>query len=187
VAAPARVAELVYAMDSKSIARKGMRVRIPPRASMIRAATPTDARAIAEVHVASWRAGYRGLMPEDYLATLSIPERVALWEMILGDGQTTVLVAGDPIAGFVAFNAEKGEIGALYVDPPHFRTGVGGALLTAAHEHLANSAEVVLWVLRDNQAASAFYTRHGYEIDGATAIHEPSGALQVRMARQTPE
>ena len=30
---PARVAELVYAMDSKSIARKGLRVRIPPRAS----------------------------------------------------------------------------------------------------------------------------------------------------------
>ena len=28
----ARVAELVYAMDSKSIVRKGMRVRIPPRA-----------------------------------------------------------------------------------------------------------------------------------------------------------
>jgi hypothetical protein len=31
----ARVAELVYAMDSKSIARKGMRVRIPPRALTI--------------------------------------------------------------------------------------------------------------------------------------------------------
>ena len=30
---PAAVAELVYAMDSKSIARKGMWVRLPPAAS----------------------------------------------------------------------------------------------------------------------------------------------------------
>jgi hypothetical protein len=54
---PARVAELADAMDSKSIARKGVRVRIPPRALTIRPATRADARAIAEVHVASWRAG----------------------------------------------------------------------------------------------------------------------------------
>jgi hypothetical protein len=41
----ARVAELVYAMDSKSIARKGMRVRIPPRAlSTFCAAAVDDAR-----------------------------------------------------------------------------------------------------------------------------------------------
>jgi ribosomal protein S18 acetylase RimI-like enzyme len=45
----ARVAELVYAMDSKSIVRKGMRVRIPPRALPVRRATPEDARALAEL------------------------------------------------------------------------------------------------------------------------------------------
>jgi ribosomal protein S18 acetylase RimI-like enzyme len=187
VAAPARVAELVYAMDSKSIARKGMRVRIPPRALMVRAATPADASAIAELHVASLRAGYRGLMPDAHLDGLSVDERLTVWETLLTDGRTTVLVADDPIAGFVSFDAQKGWIGALYVDPPRFRTGVGTALLTVAHEHLASLPETVLWVLQGNTPAFAFYTRHGYETDGGTAIHEPSGCLQLRMARETPE
>jgi ribosomal protein S18 acetylase RimI-like enzyme len=157
---------------------------------MIRAATLEDARAIAEVHVASWREGYRGLMPDQYLAELSVAQRVALWETILSDGQTVVLVAsggGDPIAGFVAFNPEKGEIGALYVDPPRLRSGVGTALLAAVHERLAGKPEIVLWVLDGNDAARAFYERHGYEADHATALHEPTGALQVRMARTSPE
>jgi ribosomal protein S18 acetylase RimI-like enzyme len=188
MSAPARVAELVYAMDSKSIARKGMRVRIPPRALMIRAATLADARAIADVHVASWRAGYRGLMPDAYLDGLAVADRVALWETILVDGVTVVLIApGEPIAGFVAFNPSTGEIGALYVDPTRFRTGVGSALLAAAHERLAEHPEVVLWVLDGNEAARAFYGRHGYEADNATALHEATGAVQVRMARRTPE
>jgi ribosomal protein S18 acetylase RimI-like enzyme len=154
---------------------------------MIRAAQPQDARPIAELHVASWRAGYRALMPEAYLDELSVEDRVALWETILADGQTTVLIAGDPIAGFVAFNEETAEIGALYVDPPRFRTGVGTALLAAAHERLARHPEIVLWVLDGNDAARAFYERHGYEADNATALHEATGALQVRMARRRPE
>src|SRR5262245_29385455 len=132
-----------------------MRVRIPPRALMIRPATSEDARAIAELHVASWRAGYKGLMPDAYLAELSVEDRVGLWETILVDGETTVLVAEEPIAGFVAFNVEKGEIGALYVDPPRFRTGIGSALLAAAHERLADRPEVVLWVLEGNDGARA--------------------------------
>jgi ribosomal protein S18 acetylase RimI-like enzyme len=154
---------------------------------MIAAATPRDARAIAEVHVASWRAGYKGLMPDAYLDGLSVDERTALWETILTDGETTVLIAGPGIAGFVAFNARKGEIGALYVDPPRFRTGIGTELLAAAHERMAHLPEVVLWVLEGNDAARAFYERHGYTADNATALHEPTGALQVRMARSLRE
>jgi GNAT superfamily N-acetyltransferase len=156
---------------------------------MIRAATLADARAIARVHVASWRAGYRGLMSDGYLAELSVEQRVALWETILDDGATTVLVSdhGDGIEGFVAFNEERAEIGALYVNPPRLRTGVGTALLAAVHERLAHKPEVVLWVLQGNDAARAFYERHGYEADNATAIHEPTGAVQVRMARRSPE
>jgi ribosomal protein S18 acetylase RimI-like enzyme len=180
---PARVAELADAMDSKSIARKGVRVRIPPRALTIRAATPADARAIAEVHVASWRAGYRGLISDEVLARLSVDQRHAQWETILADGRTTVLVAGD-VAGFVAFERDTREIRALYVDPPRFRTGIGTALLQAAHDRLAG--DVALWVLEGNEAALAFYRRHGYEVDGAKA-HDATGVEQLRMTRRSPE
>ena len=38
----------------------------------IRAAIPDDARAIAEVHVASWRWAYRDDLPEDTIASRSV-------------------------------------------------------------------------------------------------------------------
>jgi hypothetical protein len=52
-------------------------VRIPR--VHIRAASPTDARGIAAVHVASWRTTYRGIVPADYLAGLSADAREHSW------------------------------------------------------------------------------------------------------------
>jgi GNAT superfamily N-acetyltransferase len=178
------VAELVYAMDSKSIVRKDMRVRIPPRALTIRPATFDDARALAVVHVASWRAGYKGLVPDAYLAQLSVDQRAAMWTRLLVDDASTVLVAGE-IDGFVAFEPATAEIRALYVAPRRFRTGIGTRLLEAAHAQLGGST--ALWVLEGNEPAFAFYARHGYARDGATTVHEPTGLTEVRMTRQTRE
>jgi hypothetical protein len=45
----------------------------------LRDATPADAHAIANVLVQSWRAAYRGLLPDDVLAGLSIPDREQFW------------------------------------------------------------------------------------------------------------
>src|SRR5438309_5691153 len=46
----------------------------------LREATRADARAIAEIHVAAWRAAYRDLMPQSYLDSLSVEERAPMWE-----------------------------------------------------------------------------------------------------------
>ncbi|HEY4215527.1 MAG TPA: GNAT family N-acetyltransferase [Gemmatimonadaceae bacterium] len=51
----------------------------------IRKAVPTDAGAIADVHVASWRATYAGLVAQSYLDGLSVAERTAAWERRLGN------------------------------------------------------------------------------------------------------
>jgi len=44
---------------------------------MIRAALPTDAQGIAQVHVRSWQQAYRELLPSDFLDSLSatLPRR----------------------------------------------------------------------------------------------------------------
>ena len=89
------------------------------------------------------------------------------------------------IDGFIAFDPATNEIGALYVAPQRFRQGIGTALLNAAHEALGGST--ALWVLEGNDAAFAFYARHGYTRDGATTIHEPTGLTEVRLTRQTRE
>ena len=181
---PARVAELVYAMDSKSIVRKGMRVRIPPRALPVRRATPDDARALAELHVASWRAGYEGIVADEHLAAQSVDHRHTMWDELLVDESIAVLVAGE-IDGFVAFEPETREIRALYVAPDRFRQGVGTELIEAAHAAL--DGDSALWVFEGNDRAFAFYARHGYTRDGACMVHESTGVTEVRMTRQTRE
>ena len=49
----------------------------------VRGATADDARAIAEVHVASWRWAYRGQVPDRILDELSVDEREAIWRAAL--------------------------------------------------------------------------------------------------------
>lgn len=52
----------------------------------IRQATPADAPAVAAVWVASWRAGYRELLPVEVLAGLSVTTGERRWQEILDDG-----------------------------------------------------------------------------------------------------
>jgi GNAT superfamily N-acetyltransferase len=150
----------------------------------IRPATAADARKLAEVHVASWKAGYEGLVPDWYLARQSVDKRHAQWQEILANASSTVLVAGE-IDGFIAFEPETGEIPVLYVAPASFGQGIGTRLLQAAHAAL--DRDTALWVFAGNERALRFYARHGYQPDGATQVHEPTGLTEVRMTRQTRE
>ena len=154
----------------------------------IRPATPADVRRIAELHVASWRSGYRGLVDDDVLDRLSVDERERQWREHVE--RITVLVAeeGDRLAGFVAFTPATGEIGALYVAPERFRQGTGSALIEAAHEVIAAAGrhEAVLWVFAGNADGRAFYAAHGYEPDGASATESRSGLEEIRMWRNLP-
>lgn len=165
---------------------------------IVRTAIPADAEAIAAVHVRSWQAGYRGLMPDQLLDGLSAAERVPRWRDVAGQaGPGVLLVAehGTGVAGFCAVaepsrdedaDPDVAEIGAIYVDPGHWRTGVGAALMEAALAHLNNRdwREVTLWVLEDNDAAIAFYARFGFAPDGAQNFYEGSGTTGIRLRRR---
>jgi GNAT superfamily N-acetyltransferase len=152
---------------------------------LVRAATFTDARVIAEVHVASWKAGYRGLVAQELLDALSVDERERQWIEYLEGVEVLVIDDGDALAGFVAFDEPTGEVKALYVAPDRFRSGVGSVLLRAAHERLraAGREDVALWVFADHSAARAFYAAHGYAPDGATATNARTGLEEVRLSR----
>ena len=47
---------------------------------LIRRAVVADALQVADVHVRSWRAGYRGMLPQDLLDGLDPQQRVPRWE-----------------------------------------------------------------------------------------------------------
>jgi GNAT superfamily N-acetyltransferase len=157
----------------------------------VRPAVADDARAIAEVHVASWRAAYDGLIADEVLAGLSVDDRADYWATVTdGAGGVAVAIADGTLAGFTAIGPnrdqdlsdEVGELYAIYLDPARWSTGVGHALHEAAIADLAGRGyrTACLWVLDGNARAIGFYERHGWVADGATktddrgayALHE---------------
>jgi GNAT superfamily N-acetyltransferase len=84
--------------------------------------------------------------------------------------------------------SDSGELYAINVDPDHWGTGVGTALLGAAIERLAafGFMRAILWVHPGNQRARAFYEREGWEADGVDRDQEVLGVMvpETRYSRQ---
>ena len=71
---------------------------------VIRPATPEDALAIAAVHVDAWKAAYRGIVPDEFLDSLSIEQRSDAWRQILSEGSpenVMVAQAADSIVDWI--------------------------------------------------------------------------------------
>lgn len=163
----------------------------------VRRATREDVEAIAGIHVRSWQAAYRGILPDELLDSLSVSEQATSWRVLVGSGEehrrTLVAESGGELAGFCSVatrsrdadaDDETAEIGALYVDPDNWRRGVGTALLTSALEELSQAGlhDVVLWVLPENRAALAFYAGFGFRIEeGVEKREERSGRPVIRL------
>lgn len=166
---------------------------------LIRPAVAQDAARIAEVHVRSWQAAYRGLMPQDYLDGLDPADRLPRWQRQLsGPASHEVLVADGShgICGFSAFGptrdqgqdaSQVSEIRAIYLAPEVFGTGVGRQLMAASVERLAAAgyALVTLWVLDSNARARRFYEIAGFRADGAVMADDRAGVRleEVRYSR----
>ena len=86
-----------------------------------------------------------------------------------GDDGTTFLAAVDgELAGVVGahrlpHDPTTVELVAMWSDPRHRRAGVGRALVDAVVAW-AHGDRVVLWVMRGNDGARAFYERLGFEL-----------------------
>jgi GNAT superfamily N-acetyltransferase len=163
---------------------------------VVRQAVVQDARAIAELHVRSWEAAYRGLLSDEEIDYFTLERRAEGWVDLLaepGDNgqQTLVAVAPDAaIAGFSALSARSrdddvsegtGEVVAFYVDPRHFRAGVGRTMMRRSLDELrrARCREATVWVLSGNAGARTFYARCGFAPDGLE--RETAGVLDMRM------
>jgi GNAT superfamily N-acetyltransferase len=84
-----------------------------------------------------------------------------------------------------ALGEDVAELAAMYIDPEHWRQGVGRELMEAALNRLRELpyAEAILWTFEQNERAVAFYERHGWAKDGAARIHVRSGEPAIRMRR----
>lgn len=162
----------------------------------IRAALPSDALAVARVHIRSWQAGYRGLIPDEYLDTLRPEDRAARYTFDNPDPdapQTYVADDGADICGFITLGPSRdddalgrGEIFAIYVDPQRWGERIGGALLRDARSRLSTRfSEAVLWMLAGNERARQFYRNDGWLPDARQRTRDVWGIRidEVRFAR----
>ena len=162
---------------------------------IIRAATTPDAHDIAEVHVASWKTAYRGLMPDSVLDGLFVPKRAEMWRRIISEQKFPLRVAeqDDRIVGLVNFGPARdpdapaltGEILAIYVDPDLWHEGIGRELLRAALSELKSAGfnEATLWVLDSNSRARIFYEQAGFSVDGATKTEIVGDSVAIQEVR----
>ncbi len=131
-----------------------------------------DAAEIARVHVATWRTAYRGLLPDDFLDSLSEPGYEARWVRAISDPGIRVYVAeeSEKVVGFASGGRERagepefsGELYALYVLDEAQGRGHGRQLVRAVVDGLRETGlpNMIVWVLRDNPNARRFYERLG--------------------------
>ncbi len=175
-----------------------------------REAGPADAAAIAALHAESWRAHYRGILPDAYLDGEVLAERQAAWRNALGApraGQVVMVATQQTVlAGFVAIVRDgepdfDAEIENLHVLPRLCGQGLGRRLLGEAVGRLAAAgvASACLWVYDANHAAMRFYRRLGGTADkqgfdpfaGAHAPHTrivwPDLAVLQRACQDQPD
>ncbi len=145
----------------------------------IRRARPADAMAIATVHVAAWRSAYAGILPDPYLAGLSVPRQAAYYQAGLLAGHAALVADdGERIVGFVTMGRRTGaladgEIETLYVLDDFRDQGAGRQLMQGAAEALARAGcrSLFLWVLRDNPSRWFYqHLRGRLAADGQTWV-----------------
>jgi GNAT superfamily N-acetyltransferase len=160
---------------------------------LLRPAVPGEALAISRVHVRSWQAAYRGLLPDEYLDGLRAEERAEKYDFTNPDKsapQTIVAEVDGLIVGFATTSrsqdaslADFGELCALYVDPVSWGRGYGLALAAEAQSRLVTLGfeDALLWILKGNVRADRFYRNDGWQPDGAEKSEMMWGTQVVEL------
>lgn len=150
---------------------------------IIRRGQIEDARAIAHVHVQSWRETYVGLIPQNVLDGLSIDDREQMWCRALQSGRSGMYcaTADAQISGFISVGQSRdrttySEVYALYLLRRYQGRGIGKALFETAKQHARESGTQALrlWVL-DSNPTRGFYESMGGKI-GAEKTENMEGA-----------
>ena len=165
---------------------------------LLRPAEPEDGIAVARVHVRSWQAAYRTLLPDDYLDQLRAEDRAEKYDFASLDPlkpRTVVAAEKGLIHGFATTAPshepdlpDHGELCALYVDPEQWGRGLGMALVSAARARIFELGfrNAVLWVLTGNVRAESFYRIDQWTPDGLCRTDSVWGVTvnEVRYQRR---
>lgn len=155
---------------------------VPQPRQQPRPARLSDAGAIGAVQVASWQTTYRGIVPQDYLDSMTVEDHAERWAHLLarpGILELTFVVEErgrerdrerDRVVGFATGGPERegdrrflGELYAIYLLQENQGQGLGRALVESVSAALLRRglSSMLVWVLRENWGARHFYERLG--------------------------
>ncbi len=124
---------------------------------------------ISKVYEESWKSAYKGIIPQDYLA--SIPKGRWVQGLDNQGRKTLVCIDNGKIFGTTSFCKSRfeqfqgwGEIISIYLLPDYVGKGYGKSLMDATLLELKKQGyeNVFLWVLEENYRARNFYERYGF-------------------------
>jgi ribosomal protein S18 acetylase RimI-like enzyme len=152
-------------------------------------ALPKDAYAVTAIHDAAWRATYQGIIPHLHLERMIARRGPRWWQNQIERGaNVTLLVFDGTPQGYATWGQARGtwpwpagEIFELYVAPVFQGVGLGSRLFTRVKRALEEEGlnRLVVWALKDNEAACAFYGGLG----GAIAAAAPERYGDVSLTR----
>ena len=171
----------------------------------IRLAHINDADGLARVRVDSWRVAYKGIVPDEHLASLSYEKSASRWRESLSNANSAsfVYVAQDDdgtIIGFASGGPERdgdpnylGELYTIYLHPDYLRQGIGRQLAQTVARRLIEMglSSMLVWVLAQNPSRQFYEALGGkylykktIEIGGASLIDVAYGWLDIHTLAQ---
>ncbi len=105
---------------------------------VIRAASLTEAGAVARIYIDCWHSGYHGILPAAFAERLDLADQTEIWHAAIrtpGNATLVAVSATGELVGFVCGGPERSgstaffaEIYGLYVLPEHRERAVGRRL-----------------------------------------------------------
>lgn len=142
---------------------------------IIRKARAEDAKEIAKVHVDSWRATYKGIVPDSYLETLRYEKREEIWKIAIPIGNVFVAENEEgKIVGFANGGKERsgqypgydGELYAIYLLKAYQGKGIGSTLMKKVIKYLKEKGHnsMIILALEENPACRFYEALGGRRI-----------------------
>ncbi|MCL2813796.1 MAG: GNAT family N-acetyltransferase [Oscillospiraceae bacterium] len=160
----------------------------------VRPAVPTDAPDMAEVHMRSWEAAYKDIIPAEYIKEKNAT-RPAMWQNSLAEGKYPHMVIqknGKTVGNMCVAppqddDADENvyELHRIYLHPDYYRQGIGTQAMEYAYDIALSKGKTVMtvWVLAENANSIRFYEKCGFMPDGKTKIlncGKPLTAIRMR-------
>ena len=136
----------------------------------VRPAKPEDAAAIGKIYCDSWKAAYKGIVPQDYLDSLTPEDRTInpADYLVLESEEGVVFGLANLGSSRDKERPDWGELRAIYLLPEYWRKGSGTALFQAAEAELGRRgySRYFLWAFCENTRARRFYEKMGMRLSG---------------------